>query len=213
MALLTLLLMAITTPDSDMYVNRVHPLKTKGEVVQAKSMKILLDNRAEFKKKQLFMDVATQLSVEGRVFSPPYHCHSNGRIKGFHHFFKTCMAKHVSKSLEWDQVVPLTCTAYNFLPSEHSKENPFFPMFGKHTIVPLNVLLTPTVRYLGTDENILSLEALRNMYQLIASNLKQAERKRDTTSPIPDRKFSDGDSVLLKDHTASVWDPRYTRGY
>ena len=29
------------------------------------------------------------------------------------------------KSLEWDQVVPLACAAYNLLPNEHSKESPF----------------------------------------------------------------------------------------
>ena len=76
------------------------------------------------------------------------------------------MSKHVSKSLGWDQVVLLACTAYNFLPNEHSKESPFFLMFGRDPIVLPNSLLMHTVRYLGTDENLLSLEALKNMYQL-----------------------------------------------
>ena len=71
----------------------------------------------------------------------------------------------------------------------------------------------PTIRYLGSNENILFLEALKNMYQLFASNLEQAQKKRDDTSPIPDRKLLEADSVLLKDHTAGVWDHRYTRDY
>ena len=33
--------------------------------------------------------------------------------------------------MEWDDVVPLACTAYNFLPNEHFKESPFFLMFEK----------------------------------------------------------------------------------
>ena len=86
-------------------------------------------------------------------------------------------------------------------------------MFGRDPIVLLNLLLTPTVRYLGTNENILSLEALKNMYQLITSNLEQAQKKRDTKASIPDRKLSEGESVLLKDHTAIVWDPRCTGDY
>ena len=57
------------------------------------------------------------------------------------------------------------------------------------------------------------MEALKNMYQPLASNMGHAQKKRDTKAPIPDRKLSEGDTVLLKDHTASVWDPRYTRGY
>ena len=63
-------------------------------------------------------------------------------------------------------MVPLTCTVYNLLPNEHSKESPLFLMFGKYPIVPLSSLLTPTLGYLGTDNNILSLEA-----QKICTNL------------------------------------------
>ena len=114
------------------------------------------------------------------------------------------MSKHVSKSLDWDLVIPLACTAYHFLPNEHSKESSFFLMFGRDPIVPLNLLSMPTIRYLGNNENILSIEALKNMYQLIASNLKQAQKKRDTIAPIADRKLSEGDSILLKDQSAGV---------
>ena len=83
-------------------------------------------------------------------------------------------------------------------------------MFGRDPITPLTSLVTPTVRYFGTDENIVSLEALKNMYQLIASNLEHSRKKRNTKSPVPDRKLNDSDSVLLKYHTTGVWDPRYT---
>ena len=44
-------------------------------------------------------------------------------------------------------------------------------MFGRDPIVLLNSLLAPTIWYLGTDKNILSLETLKSMYQLISSNL------------------------------------------
>ena len=53
----------------------------------------------------------------------------------------------------------------------------FSLIIGRDPIVPLNLFLMPTVRYLGTNENIFSLEALKNMYQLIASNLEQLKRK------------------------------------
>ena len=69
------------------------------------------------------------------------------------------------------------------------------------------------VRYLGTVENTLSLKALKNMYQFVASNFEQARKKRHTKAPVLDRKLSEGDSILLKDHTAGVWGPRYTKDY
>ena len=43
----------------------------------------------------------------------------------------------------------------------------------------------------------------------LGTNLKE----KGYYSPISDRKFSEGDSILLKDHTTSVWDLRYTRNY
>ena len=51
------------------------------------------------------------------------------------------------------------------------------------------------------------------MYQLVASNLEQTRKKRDTEAPLMSKKLSEGDSILLKDHTAGVWDPKYTGDY
>ena len=44
------------------------------------------------------------------------------------------------------------CAAYNFMPNEHSKESPFFLMFGREALLPLNTLFKPSVRYLENDE-------------------------------------------------------------
>ena len=49
---------------------------------------------------------------------------------------------HISQ-LEWDGVVPLACAAYNFPPNEHSRESPFFLMYGRDHLLPLNKLLQP----------------------------------------------------------------------
>ena len=53
----------------------------------------------------------------------------------------------------------------------------------------------PKVRYLGTDENILSLEALKSIYKFVAVNLKKAQARKDM--------------VLIKDHTTTGFDPVY----
>ena len=70
--------------------------------------------------------------------------------------------------MEWDDVVPLACAAYNFLPNKHSRESPFFLMFGRDPKLPLNTLLQPKIRYLRDNENLLSLKALKNICQLVA---------------------------------------------
>ena len=161
------------------------PLKTKTaeEVLQAYidhvyskfggSIKILSDNGTEFKNK-IFEQVAKELGVVYKLYTPPYHPASNGRIEGFHAFLKACISKHISPQLEWDDLVPLACAAYNFIPNEHSKESPFFLMFGRDPVLPLNTLLEPKIRYMGNDINILSLEAMKKLYEIMATNLKLA---------------------------------------
>ena len=108
------------------------------------SRKILSDNGTEFKNK-LFEQVAQDLGIEHKVYSPPYHPASNGRIECFHSFLKACLAKHISSSLEWDERTHIACSVYNFLPNEHSREAPFFLMFGRDPTILLNDLLGPCI--------------------------------------------------------------------
>ena len=111
------------------------------------------------------------------------------------------MSKHVSTRLEWDDVVPLACAAYNFMPNEHSKESPFFLMFGREALLPLNTLFKPTIRYLGNNDILLSLEALKNIYQLVAENLKKARHRSPHPTHPQTHKIKPEDSVMIKDHT------------
>ena len=146
------------------------PLKTMTteEVIQAYigniyskfggSLKMLSDNGTEFKNK-MFGQISKELGIEYKLYTPPYHPASNGRIEGCHAFHKACIAKHVAPQLEWEVLIPLACAMYNFVPNEHSKESPFCLMFGRDPVLPLYTLLGPKMRYLGNDLNILSLEA------------------------------------------------------
>ena len=196
------------------------PLKTKTaeEVLQAYivnvyskfggSIKILSDNGTEFKNK-IFEQVAKELGVVYKLYTPPYHPASNGRIEGFHAFLKACISKHISPQLEWDELVPLACAAYNFIPNEHSKESPFFLMFGRDPVLPPNTLLEPKIRYMGNDINILSLEAMKKLYEITATNLKLPQEKGDPQEqPIP-TKLQPGDMVLVQNHVKGPFDPKY----
>ena len=175
------------------------------------SKKILSDNGTEFKN-QLFEKVAKELGVEFKCYTAPYHPQSNGRIEGFHHFLKACMSKHISKTMEWDEVVHLATAAYNFFPNEHSRESPFFLMFGRDPRIPLNTLLQPKIRYMGTDDNILSLEALQRIYYMVAENLKLARERQTKQKLYHPIKLKNEDMVMIKTHADGQFQPVY-KGY
>ena len=198
------------------------PDKTAPVVIQAylkhvhhvfgPSRKILSDNGTEFSNK-LFETVAKELGVEHKIYSPPYRPQSNGRIEGFHAFLKTCLAKHVSPSVEWDEVCTLATAAYNFLPNEHFRESPFFIMFGRDPRLPLAELFQHKLRYLGTDETVLSLQDLRNMYLIIAENLRKARERSITPYPKKPTPIQPNQLVTLKVHIRKTLDPRYEGTY
>ena len=107
----------------------------------------------------------------------------------------------------------LACVAYNFIPNEHSKESPLFLMFGRDPVLPLNTLLDPKIRYMGNNVNVLSLEAMKNMFELAASNLKLAwERGDPKDNPLP-TKLQPGDMVLVQNHLKGPFDPKYIWDY
>ena len=200
------------------------PLKTKitEEILQAYidnvyskfggSVKMLSDNGTEFKNK-IFEQVAKELGVVYKLYTPPYHPASNGRIEGFHAFLKACISKHISPQLEWDDLVPLACAAYNFIPNEYSKQSPFFLMFGRDPVLPLNTLLEPNVRYMGNDINTISLETMKKLYEITATNLKYAPEKGDPQEqPIP-TKLQPRDTVLIQNHIKGPFDPKYIGDY
>ena len=98
--------------------------KTSEEVIQAYIynlyskfgglLQILSDNGTEFKIK-MFEQISKELGLEYKLYTPPYHSASNGRIEGFHAFLKACITKHVAPQLEWDALILLACAAYNFI--------------------------------------------------------------------------------------------------
>ena len=57
------------------------------------------------------------------------------------------------------------------------------------------------------------MQALKNIYEMVAQNLKTACTKiMDNVNEIP-TKLKEGDSFLIKDHTAKAFQPHYVGNY
>ena len=137
------------------------------------SSRILTDNGTEFKNREM-KTICDELGVK-QVFSPAYTPQSNGRLEGWHHFFKACIAKHIrGGDVEWDELVPLAVSAYNFFPCQSTKESPFLLMFGQDPMTPIAQLLEPKLRYYGEKGNFLQMDSLRRLYAVVAENVKKA---------------------------------------
>ena len=179
------------------------------------STKILTDNGTEFKN-EVFKEMLQKLGTEKLIHSPPYRPQSNGRIEGFHHYLKACIAKHMHAGLEWDEVTAMATTAYNYFPNMSAKESAFFLMYGRDPLNKLSAILNAPRRYLGDATGLPDLEALKNMYQMVAQQLiNSRERyvKSNRYNKIPDHGILVGDLVLVKDHTAKSFEPKYKEDF
>ena len=69
----------------------------------------------------------------------------------------------MQKGLEWDDVIPKTTSAYNFFPTQSSKEAPFFLMFGHQATVKHMLLDSESPKYLDNEEGLLNIELMRKV--------------------------------------------------
>ena len=83
-------------------------------------------------------------------------------------------------------------------------------MFGRDVLTNLKHLISPKLRYMGTEELILDLEIMSNIYQSQIDNLKLARQcVIEDQRPLPDPNINTGDRVLVRDHTSKSFMPRY----
>ena len=175
--------------------------------VFSRSSRILTDNGSEFKNKEM-QEVCQTLGLK-HIFSPVYTPQSNGRLESWHRFFKACIAKHIcGGGVEWDELVPLAVSTYNFFPCQSSKESPFVLMFGRDPITPIAKLLEPRPRYYGERGSALKMDMLRRLYTVVVQNICKAREKLPKKEQEP-HSFKINDMVLVKDPDAAVFEPRY----
>ena len=171
------------------------------------SSRMLTDNGSEFKNKEM-QEVCDTLGLK-HIFSPVYTPQSNGRMEGWHRFFKACIAKHIrGGGVEWDELIPLAVSAYNFFPCQSSKESPFVLMFGRDPITPVAKLLEPRPRYYGERGSALKMDMLRRLYTVVVQNICKAREKLPKKEDEP-HSFKVNDMMLVKDPDATVFEPRY----
>ena len=175
------------------------------------SSRILTDNGTEFKSKEM-KQICQELDIK-QVFSPVYTPQANGRLEGWHRFLKSCIAKHIlGAEVEWDDLIPLAVSAYNFFPCQSSKESPFVLMFGRDPITLIAKLLEPKLKFYGEKGVSLRMDTLRKLYTVVAENIRKAMEKQPRQGTTPP-KMQVNDLVLVKDSESAVFEPRYMPNY
>ena len=83
-------------------------------------------------------------------------------------------------------------------------------MFGRDALKNLSQLTKPNLRYMGTEDLILDLELMSNIFQTQIHNLKMArEHVIEGQQPVKKPDIKVGNLVLVSDHTGKCFMPKY----
>ena len=107
----------------------------------------------------------------------------------------------------------MATAAYNYFPNMSAKESAFFLMYGRDPVNKLSSIFNTPRRYLCDESGLPDLEALKNMYQMVAQQLYNSRQRYIKYNKVPNHGILVGDLVLVKDHTAKSFEPRYKEDY
>ena len=83
-------------------------------------------------------------------------------------------------------------------------------MFGRDALTNLSQLTKPNLRYMGTEDLVLDLELMSNIFQTQILNLRMArECMIEGQQPVTKPNIEVGDLVLVRDHTSKCFLPKY----
>ena len=129
----------------------------------------------------------------------PYHPQTNAKTERFHRFMVDALSKYsYSDPNNWDTFLPPMLMAYRTAIQKSSKFSPFFMMYGRDPILPIDTLLQPKLKYLGEEHVANTLQQLHQAYLDAQENLKDAReynrRRIDRNAVL--KQFEPGDAVF-----------------
>ena len=144
-----------------------------------------------------------------QVFSPVYTPQANGRLEGWHRFLKACIAKHIrGADVEWDELIPLAVSAYNFLPMSVFKRISIrINVWQRPHYSDSQTLRTKDWKFYGEKGTGVNMDTLRKLYTVVAENIRKAREKQPRQETAPHTKLQVNDLVLVKDPESAVFDP------
>ena len=179
---------------------------------------IISDRGTEFNN-SLVAHITSKLKV-AHIRTSAFHPQSNGRAERFHRYMVESLAKLMLKDPDqssWDKYVPSLLLAYRTSVHSSSRFTPFFLVYGRDPVLPLDTLLRPHTRYQGDDYVPTMLQRLHRAFVLTKQNTEEARQRNQelVSRKVEKRNFRVGDAVFYQDighvqsKLSSAWQPYF----
>ena len=162
-------------------------------------LQIVTDNGTE-NVNNVVKDVLETLNVD-HVLTSVYHPQSNSKVERFHRTLHDVLSKRLADDQRtWDLHLNQALAAIRFNVSESSKFSPFYLLYNRDVVLPIDNLLKPRRKYHGEEAHKITLQEQHKAFVTVRNNLKKAKKRQ--------AKYSDKNSKAVD---FEIGDPVYYR--
>ena len=178
-------------------------------------LRVVSDNGTE-NINQIVRETLKSMNVQ-HVFTSLYHPQSNAKVERFHRTLHDILAKKIQDNPStWDVYLNQVLAAVRFNNNESTKYSPYFLLYTRDVVLPIDNLLRPRRKYLGEDHHEIALERQHQAFVEVHRRMKKARERQakyanKNSKPV---EITVGDPVYLKNHQRKnkldkKWSPYY----
>ena len=113
------------------------------------------------------------------VLTSVYHPQSNAKVECFHRTLHDILAKKLADNQEtWDLHLNQALAAIRFNVNESSKFSPFYLLYYRDVVLPIDNILKPRRKYVGEDYHQIALQEQHKAFVTVRSNLRKAKKRQ-----------------------------------
>ena len=166
---------------------------------------ILSDNGTEFVN--AIVDILLKKLKIAHIRTSVAHAAANGRCERHHAVINDAVAKYAHRDhATWPKYLPAIMMAYRTAVNDSTRYSPFYVVYGRDPVLPMDTLLNPKYKYMGEEYVPTMLERLHIAFKEVQKNTYDArENNRERLARravIQD--FDVGDAVFYYDKTVKT---------
>lgn len=140
-------------------------------------LQIVSDNGTENINK-VVRETMERLNIS-HVVTSVYHPQSNAKVERFHRTLHDILAKKLTENQQvWDTHLNQALAAIRFSISESSRFSPYFLLFNRDVVLPVDNLMKPRRKYQGEELHQIALQEQHKTFQSVRRYLKKAKKRQ-----------------------------------
>ena len=164
-------------------------------------LQLVTDNGTE-NGNQIVKETLARLNID-HVKTSVYHPQSNAKVEGLHRTLHDVLAKKVADDPQtWDLNLNQALAAIRFNVNESSKYSPFFLLYNRDVVLPVDNILKPRRKYMGEDYHQFALQEQHKAFVSVRNHLKTAKKRQAkyANKGTKEVNYEVGDPVFYKNY-------------